>query len=525
MTSTIINSSILIASVLDHLENQPVDPPSLYLDIEGVALSRYGSISIIQLFHLPQKHVFLIDVFVLQEVAFSTANQSGTTLRSILESASIPKVFFDVRNDADALFAHFNVVLRGVHDVQLLELATRSRPKHRVAGLGHCIKNDVRLPATAQKQYIATKDRGKALFAPEDGGTYQVFNVRPIPQDIINYCAQDVQYLPTLWKAYSQKIGKQWLKRVQDETERRVLMSQDESYVPHGKDKTLSPWISAVKHGEKKIFSGGIGLKEKERKEHFNVESAKKRKDLVIIKVGSADLVKQGAEKQHRGELSHQSPLGDTELQAPKHTSERIPAQMTSIITETVNEHSSSNETPSAQGKNILRGKLIAKADLEGIPAATNSPWICTVCDRKMLKTQEQDHLAGKAHIARIKQGAASHPPPQPTLDKMKSLQAASATTERSQKAKAEPATKSQQKGSGKVSSKSGKRRNGASRTSMPLFSRAYSQSDWGFVGFQQNLSPVSSAHDQHGFGDSYDYGLCDKDCGWCGHCMDNVDI
>lgn len=28
-----------------------------------------------------------------------------------------------------------------------------------------------------------------------------------------------------------------------------------------------------------------------------------------------------------------------------------------------------------------------------------------------------------------------------------------------------------------------------------------------------------------YGFGDGNDWGLCDKDCGWCGHCMDGVDI
>ncbi|KAB2576701.1 hypothetical protein DBV05_g4761 [Lasiodiplodia theobromae] len=28
-----------------------------------------------------------------------------------------------------------------------------------------------------------------------------------------------------------------------------------------------------------------------------------------------------------------------------------------------------------------------------------------------------------------------------------------------------------------------------------------------------------------YGFGGGYDWGLCDKDCGWCGHCMDGVDI
>ena len=89
MTISIIDSSIALVSFLNDLESQPINPPSLYLDIEGVALSRHGSISIIQLFHLPQNQVFLIDIFVLQEAAFNTPNQSGTTLRSILESALV----------------------------------------------------------------------------------------------------------------------------------------------------------------------------------------------------------------------------------------------------------------------------------------------------------------------------------------------------------------------------------------------------------------------------------------------------
>lgn len=149
MTISIIDSSIALVSFLNDLESQPINPPSLYLDIEGVALSRHGSISIIQLFHLPQNQVFLIDIFVLQEAAFNTPNQSGTTLRSILESALVPKVFFDVRNDADALYAHFNISLQGVHDIQLLEVATRSWAKDRVVGLGKCIRFDAQLTAEA----------------------------------------------------------------------------------------------------------------------------------------------------------------------------------------------------------------------------------------------------------------------------------------------------------------------------------------------------------------------------------------
>ena len=251
MTISIIDSSTSLVSLLNNLENQPTNPPSLYVDIEGVALSRHGSISIIKLFRLPQNHVVLIDIFVLQEAAFNTLNQSGTTLRSILESALVPKAFFDVRNDADALYTHFHASLQGVHDIQLLEVATRSWAKDRVVGLGKCIKCDTRLTAEAQQSWNATKERGKVLFAVEDGGSYEVFNIRPILQDIIDYCAQDVVYLPVLWNVYSLKIGEKWLKRVQEETGKRVLMSQAESYDPYGKVKVLSPWVNTAKEGKK----------------------------------------------------------------------------------------------------------------------------------------------------------------------------------------------------------------------------------------------------------------------------------
>lgn len=49
------------------------------------------------------------------------------SLQSILESPKTPKVFFDVRTDSDALFAQFGIKLAGIIDLQLMELASRSR--------------------------------------------------------------------------------------------------------------------------------------------------------------------------------------------------------------------------------------------------------------------------------------------------------------------------------------------------------------------------------------------------------------
>ena len=247
MEVTIVDSELLVTALIDYLNHLPTQPPSIYLDIEGVNLSRHGSISIIQIFVSPKNHIFLIDVFVLQEKAFCTSNSSGTNLRSILESAQVPKVFFDVRNDSDALFAHFKISLHGVQDVQLLEVATRSHSKDKVTGLAMCIEKDARLTPEASAAWKATKQKGRSNFAPEQGGSYEVFNVRPMLQDIIDYCTQDVVYLPLLWKIYTQKISVKWMRKVQDKTFERIQMSHEASYEPNGRDKVWTPWANPAK--------------------------------------------------------------------------------------------------------------------------------------------------------------------------------------------------------------------------------------------------------------------------------------
>jgi exonuclease 3'-5' domain-containing protein 1 len=66
-----------LLSLLDHLVHLITDPPSPYLDIYGVKLGRHGSISIISINLVPTKKVYLLDVNVLGNAAFSTANSKG----------------------------------------------------------------------------------------------------------------------------------------------------------------------------------------------------------------------------------------------------------------------------------------------------------------------------------------------------------------------------------------------------------------------------------------------------------------
>lgn len=165
---TIVDTRLGLSAALQRLNVCSVSArPILYLDLEGINLCRNGSISIIQVYQCQENRVYLIDVHTLGAAAFSTTGTDGvTTLKSVLENPSIPKAFFDVRNDSDALYNLFNVYLRGVVDVQLMELRTRTGSKRLLNGLARCLEkyfSAARMHAEASR-WTAAKQAGLRLF-------------------------------------------------------------------------------------------------------------------------------------------------------------------------------------------------------------------------------------------------------------------------------------------------------------------------------------------------------------------------
>jgi len=240
--SGLIDTCTAVASLVDSISDLPKHPPSIYVDLEGVNLSRHGTISILQLFVLPANQTYLVDIHTLGEAAFLTRAANGHTLKAILESDAIPKAFFDVRNDSDALYSHFGISLAGICDIQLMELATRSFSKRCVNGLAKCMERDLSMTTRERQIWMATKETGIRLFAPERGGSYEVFNIRPMPEGIRQYCMQDVQFLPRLWQHYFSKLTPRWAIRVEDAAKDRVKLSQTATFVGKGRHMALGPW-------------------------------------------------------------------------------------------------------------------------------------------------------------------------------------------------------------------------------------------------------------------------------------------
>jgi exonuclease 3'-5' domain-containing protein 1 len=241
LQSGLIDTPTAVALLVGLLADLPDQPPSIYVDLEGVNLSRHGSISIIQIHILPTNSTYLVDVNTIRTEAFSTVATNGHTLKSILESEAIPKAFFDIRNDSDALFDIYHVKVSGICDIQLMELATRSFSKKACQRLGQMYREG---PANdcKRREWMENKEKSKRLFAPECGGSYEVFNTRPLPEKVREYCMQDVQLLPRLWLHYHAKMSPQWKKRVESATQDRIQLSQSANFNGKGRHMALGPW-------------------------------------------------------------------------------------------------------------------------------------------------------------------------------------------------------------------------------------------------------------------------------------------
>jgi len=81
-----------------------------------------------------------LTIHCLRQAVFSTTNKNETSLKTILESSVILKVFFDIRNNSDALFSLFQISVDEIKDLQLMKLVTQTGLQKFVTGLATCIE-------------------------------------------------------------------------------------------------------------------------------------------------------------------------------------------------------------------------------------------------------------------------------------------------------------------------------------------------------------------------------------------------
>lgn len=210
---------------------------TLYIDLEGENLCRHGTISLVIVLVHPHNITRIIDISTLGVSAFNTSSGDGRTLKFILEDPNMPKCVWDVRNDADALCAHYRVGLAGVIDIQLLENASRPthRNKTRLSGLDNAIRYDLNMGFADRQRWLQTKQEVRGLMSTG------IFTKRPLGAKMIQYYINDVEKLPELHAVYMRKITPPWLAKAREETEKRLAEARSPGYQPQSPDKTFGP--------------------------------------------------------------------------------------------------------------------------------------------------------------------------------------------------------------------------------------------------------------------------------------------
>ncbi|CAE7811809.1 Exd1 [Symbiodinium sp. CCMP2592] len=166
---------------------------AIAVDVEGVDLGRAGEICIIQV-STRMRQVYLFDITTLGRAAF----RSG--LKELLESVDVVKLFYDCRSDADALHHLHGVRLANVLDLQVLFTHQSGQRSGQLPGMAKALGQVLSYEEHQEAKGI--KAAGTGMFAPEKGGNIQVWKLRPLPQLLVRYCAQDVRHLFAMWAAW-----------------------------------------------------------------------------------------------------------------------------------------------------------------------------------------------------------------------------------------------------------------------------------------------------------------------------------
>lgn len=111
---------------------------------------------------------------------------------------------FDGRGDNDAMYHQYNVNMRNVYDIQVLFTLKFSDWNDRyVKGLAKVMDRYATHLSNMERQRLnEIKDKGKRLFVPDLGGSYEVWEHRPLSVELIEYASGDVKHLLAMKKKW-----------------------------------------------------------------------------------------------------------------------------------------------------------------------------------------------------------------------------------------------------------------------------------------------------------------------------------
>lgn len=230
-----VNTIKTLVEMVEFLEIQTI----INVDFEGIDLCKTGTVCLGQ-FHASESDV----VYVVDFVDINPFQEADGRLKNILESKGITKIFFDPRNDMDAISNIYKVYPKNVICLQLAEAAYRRQEGLSVKfvfGLHKTMEKYLKLDYESHTTVMNIKNAGKHLFAPECGGSYDVFLKRPLSDNILNYAAIDVYYFDQLRLKLFEKLSNNLRNQVIQLSEKRLVEYQNSNYTPKGREKVFAP--------------------------------------------------------------------------------------------------------------------------------------------------------------------------------------------------------------------------------------------------------------------------------------------
>jgi exonuclease 3'-5' domain-containing protein 1 len=237
--------------MLKTIQDLPESDRILFVDFEGIDLSRTGVLCCGQLLCKNSNLIFILDNIAfpgiynhtIMKTAADAAEFQAFSLKTCFDSEQYRQVLFDPRSDADALYAQHGVYLRNAICLQLSEVAKdRSDGKYRALVNGLARVLGTCLPTYEQRQYATkVKESGRRLFAPECGGSYEVFRNRPIDRRMIDYMCLDIVHFQYLYEKLFMSLSTKWTAWVIKHSIARVDECKAPRAAKKGRHRAVAP--------------------------------------------------------------------------------------------------------------------------------------------------------------------------------------------------------------------------------------------------------------------------------------------
>ncbi|GLC59037.1 hypothetical protein PLESTB_001435400 [Pleodorina starrii] len=196
--------------------------------------------------------IWLVDIESLGWRAFAYRSRldGATSLKGLLEDPAVVKYLYDVRRDAVALSSEYGVRLRGVVDLQLVDVAVRQaegglRAGGWVEGLVSALSRGLAAGGRASAPARLAEDMAAATATARryhESNNTQVWSRRPLTPELCEYAATDVRYLHALAEALSPRMHGELADRVIQESYRRTVAP-----MPNNKDLRAAAPVMIVR--------------------------------------------------------------------------------------------------------------------------------------------------------------------------------------------------------------------------------------------------------------------------------------